>query len=135
MDSPRIVLANGCFDNLHPGHLRHLQAAKAMGDILIVSITRDEHVNKGPGRPLFPLAERMAMVAALRCVDAVMPSDSAIDALSRCSPTIFVKGSEYRGSSSMIETEAHCHWRGIEVRFTDEPTYSSTKIINELRRS
>ena len=65
----RIVQAHGCFDLLHLGHIRHLQAAKAAGDYLIVTVTPDEFVSKGPGRPVFPLEQRMEALRALACVD------------------------------------------------------------------
>src|SRR5262245_20549190 len=69
----RIVLANGCFDLLHVGHVRYLEAARREGDVLVVAVNTDESVrrNKGPGRPLVSEAERIEVLAALRCVDYV----------------------------------------------------------------
>src|SRR3990167_9824242 len=69
---PRIVLCHGCFDPLHIGHVLHLEAAKRFGEILIVAITDDDYVNKGPRRPVFHVEHRRAMLEALRCVDATM---------------------------------------------------------------
>src|SRR5437764_6360998 len=69
----KIILANGCFDLLHVGHVRYLAGAKALGDVLIVGINSDEHAHKlkGPGRPFLPQNERAELISALRCVDFV----------------------------------------------------------------
>ena len=125
------VLANGCFDYLHYGHLRHLQAASKLGDFLIVSVTNDEFVNKGPGRPMFPSYQRASMLRALRCVDEVILVDGLLEALERTKPDILVKGKEYEGKMEFVHTY-FCRMNDIKIVFTDEPVYSSTKIINEL---
>lgn len=125
----RIVLCNGCFDILHWGHLKHLEAADDLGDWLIVSVTRDEFVNKGSGRPVFPLEKRMDMLSALRCVDEVIPTDSAMDAIKRIRPGVYVKGAEYKGKlpeQSLVESIG-----GIVV-FTETPVYSSTALVPML---
>src|SRR3990167_11073056 len=67
----KIVLCHGVFDLVHPGHIRHFQAAKALGDVLVVTVTADEYVNKGPGRPVFIQGLRAESIAALGCVDYV----------------------------------------------------------------
>jgi len=67
-----IVLCHGVWDVMHPGHLYHLQAAKEWGDVLVVSVTADEYVAKGPGRPIFPQTKRMEQLAALEVVDYVV---------------------------------------------------------------
>jgi cytidyltransferase-like protein len=64
-----IVLCHGCFDLMHPGHIKHFQAAKEMGDVLIVTVTADIYVDKGPGRPVFNQDLRVSSIAALECVD------------------------------------------------------------------
>ena len=89
-----VVLANGVFDMLHVGHLWHLQAAKAMGDILWVSVTDDLHVMKGPGRPIYPQEHRIALLKGLRCVDKVIAVSGLIEALDFVKPSILVKGTD-----------------------------------------
>src|SRR5690242_20861419 len=78
-----VVHCHGCFDIVHPGHIQHLQFAKSLGDILVVSVSSDSHVNKGPDRPLIPDDLRAASLAALECVDVVYinPSPTAVELL------------------------------------------------------
>ena len=87
----RLVLANGCFDLLHVGHVRYLQAARALGDALVVGLNSDASVRrlKGPGRPVMPAAERAELVAAVSGVDAVVvfEEDSADALIARLRPT------------------------------------------------
>ena len=95
----KIVTTNGCFDILHTGHLRYLQAAKQLGDILIVAINSDESVRaiKGDKRPLIPEDERAEMLAALECVDyvTIFPEHDPIKLLKELHPDIHVKGGDY----------------------------------------
>src|SRR5215510_14131646 len=88
----RVVLANGCFDLLHVGHVRYLSAARALGDALIVGVNSDASVArlKGPGRPLMPAAERAEVVGALRAVDAVVlfDEDNVEDLIARLRPDV-----------------------------------------------
>ena len=121
-----IVLANGCFDPLHYGHLQYLKAAKALGGWLIVSVTADHKVNKGPGRPIFGEQQRAEMVRSLRCVDSVVIVEHAVEAIQLLKPDIYVKGAEYEGrlpEKSLVESY------GGRVVFTKTPIYSSTKLI------
>jgi len=94
-----IVLTNGVFDLLHAGHVRYLQEARAQGDLLVVGMNGDDSVRrrKGPSRPLVPLEDRMAVVAALACVDLVVPfhEDIASDLVARLRPDVYVKGGDY----------------------------------------
>lgn len=134
----RIVLCHGTFDLLHTGHIRYLQRAKMEGDVLLVTITADEYVNKGPGRPIFTDQMRVENIAALECVDfvAVNYSVSAVDALHKIKPNVYVKGSEYRSHGDdvtgniVLEQEAVVE-HGGKVFFTDEITFSSTSLLNE----
>jgi rfaE bifunctional protein nucleotidyltransferase chain/domain len=132
-----VVQAHGTFDLLHLGHVRHLEAARALGDVLVVTITADRHVNKGPGRPVFTEALRAEMLAALHFVSYVAIADApdAIDALEAIKPQIYAKGNDYQNPDGDITgkitlerntVEAH----GGAVRFTDEITFSSTALIN-----
>jgi cytidyltransferase-like protein len=124
-----VVLANGCFDPLHYGHLLHLEAAKKLGDTLIVSVTRDPYVNKGEGRPVFNDVQRAHMLRALRCVDGVFVCASALEALLTCGPDIFVKGKEYKEQIEKADLE-YCKKAGIRIEFTDTPKWSSTALLH-----
>lgn len=127
-----IVLANGVFDVLHLGHVRHLREAASMGDRLIVSLTTDEFVNKGPGRPLYPWGARAEVLMALRCVDRVVPTDSAINAILAVRPHVFVKGIDYAGRDKWTEEiEVVCREVGAELRFTSSLKQSVTEIIKK----
>ena len=130
----RIVLANGCFDLLHYGHLQHLQAARRFGDVLVVSITKDAYVNKGPGRPVFADWQRRAMVSALSCVDRTILVADAMEALEVIQPQVFVKGSDYVGKIEP-EHEAYCKAHNIEIVFTNAPHFSSTKLLHYYDQS
>src|SRR5271155_213542 len=93
-----VVLAHGSFDLLHIGHVRHLQAARSHGDVLVVTITADAFINKGPGRPVFPEGLRSEMLAALEFVDyvGVVPGPDALPAIKAIRPSFYVKGQDYR---------------------------------------
>src|SRR5258705_13061734 len=93
----KIVLAHGVFDILHVGHKRHLDIGKRHADLLIVTLTTDKFVNKGPDRPVFAEKLRAEMVAALECVDyvAISPNPGAEDVLEIVKPSYYLKGSEY----------------------------------------
>lgn len=129
-----MVLVNGCWDVLHYGHIIHLQEARKLGDRLIVSVTRDEFVNKGEGRPVFNLEQRSACLKALRCVDEVYPCVDALDALMSCAPDIFVKGKDYRGKLEK-DHEDYCRQSKIKIAFTDTPKFSSTHLLHYYARS
>jgi rfaE bifunctional protein nucleotidyltransferase chain/domain len=92
-----MVLCHGVFDVIHPGHIRHLRSAKAEGDLLIVAITADKFVDKGPGRPAFNEHLRMEALAALSWVDfvAIHRAASAVDLIHALKPDVYVKGSDY----------------------------------------
>ena len=95
----RVVLANGCFDLLHVGHVRYLEAARRLGDLLIVGVNGDASVRrlKGPGRPVMPEGERAELLGALRAVDAVVvfDDDTAARLVSRLRPDVHAKGTDY----------------------------------------
>ena len=99
-DGDVVVTTNGCFDVLHLGHLRYLQAARQLGDLLVVAVNSDSSVRqlKGENRPLVPEAERAEMLAGLECVDYVVifPELTPIDLLSELKPSIHVKGGDYK---------------------------------------
>lgn len=132
-----IVQCHGVFDLLHPGHIRHFEAAKKEGDALVVTLTRDEHVNKGPGRPVFNQRLRAESVAALHAVDfvAINRWPSAVEAIALLKPNVYVKGDEYaeseRDVTGMINhEEAAVRAAGGRIHFTNEITFSSTELLN-----
>ena len=126
------VLANGCWDLLHYGHLIHLEAARKMGDELWVSVTDDLHVNKGPGRPIYPQEQRLALIKALRCVDRAFTNSTLIEALEFAKPHILVKGIDYRQGLHEVH-EKYCRQAGIEIRYTSTPKMSATDLIRESK--
>jgi rfaE bifunctional protein nucleotidyltransferase chain/domain len=94
-----VVWTNGCFDLLHLGHVRSLQAARALGDVLIVGVNSDDSVRrlKGPGRPILPAAERAELVASLACVDhaVVFDEDTPDECIRLLRPAVHCKGADY----------------------------------------
>lgn len=127
----RTVLVSGCFDILHVGHILHLQAARAMGDRLVVALTGDAWVGKGPGRPVFSQEKRKTMLLALRCVDDVIVSEEAVpeSVIRAVRPTVYAKGSEYR---SRLPEQQLVESLGGRVEFTDTEVYSSTRLLGWL---
>jgi rfaE bifunctional protein nucleotidyltransferase chain/domain len=132
-----VVQAHGVFDLLHLGHVRHLEAARAMGDMLVVTVTADRYVNKGPGRPAFSEMQRAEVLAALDCVNwvAISGHPTAVGAIRAIRPDVFVKGSESRGAEGIVGVLAEDERKAVEsyggkVAFTDEVVMSSTSIIN-----
>jgi rfaE bifunctional protein nucleotidyltransferase chain/domain len=133
----RVVLAHGVFDLLHMGHVRHLEAARANGDMLFVTLTCDRHVNKGPGRPVFGELMRAEMVAALECVEGVCVSNwtTAEGVIRFIRPDAFIKGSDYADEDQDITGGIRREREIVEsfggkVVYTDEITYSSSSLIN-----
>jgi len=126
-----VVLATGCFDILHIGHVYYLQAARALGDRLIVGVTGDAYVNKGPHRPVFSEERRALMLRELRCVDEVRIYQELVPMflIRSVRPQIYVKGQEYVGR---LPEQALVESLGGRVVFTDTPVYSSTKILERV---
>jgi len=132
-----VVHAHGTFDLLHLGHVRHLEAARKLGDVLIVTVTADRFVNKGLGRPVFAAELRAEMLANLEYVDwvAINEADDAVSAIDHIQPSIYVKGQDYQNPRGDIagritlEREA-VELHGGRIHFTDEVTFSSTELIN-----
>lgn len=134
----RIVLCHGTFDLMHAGHIRYLQRAKEEGDLLFVTVTADEYVNKGPGRPVFNELLRAENLAALACVDlvAINHAVSAVEALNQIRPNIYAKGSEYRShgddvTGNIVLEQEMVERHGGHVFYTDEITFSSSNLLNE----
>ncbi len=132
----RIVFTNGCFDVLHRGHVGYLNQAKRLGDVLVVAVNSDNSVRrlKGEGRPVNPEADRVAVLAALSCVDHVVlfDADSPVALLEAVRPDVYVKGGDYR--PDLIPEAALVRRLGGEVRVLDYLYDRSTsKIIERIR--
>lgn len=134
-EGKKIVHCHGCFDLMHPGHIKYFQAAKAMGDILVVTVTPDAYVDKGPGRPVFNEQLRCESIAALECVDFVSINKwpTAEETLRLLRPDIYVKGQEFENledKTGKIQKEyAVIREIGAEIRFTHEIVFSSTELL------
>src|SRR5882762_3977186 len=135
----KIVLAHGVFDILHVGHKRHLDIGKRHGDILIVTLTTDKFVNKGPDRPVFAEKLRAEMVAGLECVDyvAISPNPGAEYVIETVRPDFYLKGSEYSAEeddvTGRIKTERLTVEKfGGEVLYTEDITFSSSNLSNRV---
>ena len=133
-----VVLAHGTFDLLHIGHVRHLQAARSHGEVLIATITADAFINKGPGRPVFPEGLRSEMLASLEIVDyvGIVAGPDALPAIEAIHPDVYVKGQDYRNpegdiTGRILAERAAVEGYGGRVVFTEEITYSSTELINQ----
>lgn len=136
-DGKRVVLCHGTFDLMHTGHIRYLQRAKQEGDILLVTVTADAFVNKGPGRPVFNEYLRAENLAALACVDfvAINYAISAVETLHDIQPNIYAKGSDYRSHSEDVTgnialEQAAVEAHGGHIFYTDEITFSSSSLLN-----
>jgi len=134
----RVALAHGVFDLLHLGHVRHLEEARGLGDLLIVTVTADAYVNKGPGRPVFSDRLRAQMVAALEHVDvvAVNNAPNAVNVLRVVRPDVYVKGSDYADAAEdvtggIVEEREAVEAHGGCVVFTNDITFSSSSLINK----
>jgi rfaE bifunctional protein nucleotidyltransferase chain/domain len=134
----KLVLTNGCFDLLHLGHVRYLQAARALGDALAVAINGDQSVRalKGEGRPLNPEADRAEIVAALECVDhvVVFPEMRATRLLETVRPSIYVKGGDYTPETLDSAERAALENIGAEVRILPfEKGQSTSALIERMK--
>jgi rfaE bifunctional protein nucleotidyltransferase chain/domain len=133
----RVVQAHGTFDLLHVGHVRHMQAARELGDVLVVTVTADCFVNKGPGRPAFAENLRAEMLASLQYVDfvAINPEPDAVGAIKAIRPDVYVKGQDYQRAEDDITGKIVAERQAVEahggrIHFTHEVMFSSTELIN-----
>lgn len=133
----KVVLCHGCFDLMHPGHIKYFQSAKKMGDILVVTVTPDIYVDKGKDRPVFNEGLRSESIAALECVNfvAVNKWPTAEETLRLLRPDIYVKGQEFENledKTGKIQKECEVLKEiGAEMRFTHEIVFSSTQLLNK----
>src|SRR5215831_12090892 len=133
-----VVQCHGVFDLLHIGHIRHFQAAKKSGQILVVTVTPDRYVNKGPHRPVFTETLRAEAIASLDCVDyvAINKWPTAVEALHLLKPDFYAKGSDYRNAESdhtggITRERLAVEAGGGQLAFTDEITFSSSTLLNQ----
>lgn len=131
-----IGLCHGCFDIVHFGHLIHFNEAAKKVDILIVSVTPDQYVNKGPSRPIFKEQQRIFFLSNLRAVDYVYLNNTpnALHPLSFIFPDIYFKGADYRENKSegYAQEESFCSIKGIRLIHTSGDSFSSTETLRLL---
>lgn len=136
-EGKKIVLCHGCFDLMHPGHIKYFQASKKMGDILVVTVTPDIYIDKGHDRPVFNENLRAESIAALECVDYVSINKwpTAEETLKLLRPDIYVKGQEFENlddKTGKIQKEYEVLREvGGEMRFTHEIVFSSTQLLDK----
>jgi len=149
-EGKKIVHCHGCFDMLHYGHIKHFEAAKSLGDVLIATVTPDRFVNKGPGRPFFNEDIRMQALAALESIDYVALNkwETAVETILSLRPDLYVKGKEVIENadvdaievanskvSNLKAEEGAVLSVGGKLHLTDEITFSSTRFINQITDS
>jgi rfaE bifunctional protein nucleotidyltransferase chain/domain len=131
----RIVLANGCFDLLHAGHVRYLEGAKMLGDLLIVGINSDEQTRrlKGAGRPLVPADQRAEIISSLEVVDFVniFPEPTVTELLLALRPDIHAKGTDYT-EDSVPERNVVRSFGGRVAIVGDPKDHSSSEIVEKI---
>jgi rfaE bifunctional protein nucleotidyltransferase chain/domain len=133
----RVVFTNGCFDLLHPGHIHSFEAARALGDVLVIGLNSDESVRtlKGEGRPVIPAEERAEILANLECVDAVVVFDELTpqQVIAALLPDVLVKGGDWPGNQIVGREEVEA--AGGKVVLVDVvPGYSTTEILKKIRQ-
>lgn len=133
----KVVLCHGVFDLVHLGHIEHFKSAKSYGDYLIVSLTLDKFIKKGPGRPFFTEQQRMEYLKQIKIVDQVILSktESSIDIINIIKPDFYVKGPDYKENykdktKKIILEKKAVEKNGGKIRFTNDITFSSSNILN-----
>jgi D-beta-D-heptose 7-phosphate kinase/D-beta-D-heptose 1-phosphate adenosyltransferase len=135
-DGGRVIFTNGCFDLLHPGHVRYLAAARALGDVLVVGLNSDASVRrlKGPPRPILHTGERAEVLAALTAVDHVIvfEEDTPRALITALRPDVLVKGADWAADDIVGAQEVRAGG-GRVVRIDLVPGVSTTELIGRLR--
>jgi len=134
----KLVMTNGCFDLLHVGHTRYLQAARNLGDALLVALNSDESVRelKGPDRPLVPEAERAEVLAALSCVDhiAIFPEKRVTNLIRVLSPDVYAKGGDYTVETLDAEEREALEAVGAEIMILPLiPGRSTSSLLEKMQ--
>ena len=134
----KVVQCHGVFDLVHLGHIRHFNLAKKEGDVLVVTVTKDKYVKRGPGRPIFKEHLRAETLASLAITDyvCIIDSPTAIECIKILKPDVYAKGLDYKEKQKDItgkiyEEEEAVKSIGGRLLFTDDITFSSTKLIND----
>jgi D-glycero-beta-D-manno-heptose 1-phosphate adenylyltransferase len=132
----KVVFTNGCFDLLHPGHIRSLEAARSLGDVLVVGLNRDASIRqmKGDARPVIAESERAELLAALEAVDFVVLFGEATprEIISLLLPDVLVKGTDW-GSGEIVGREEVERAGGRVISVPLEPGYSTTSLLQKIR--
>ena len=132
----RVVFTNGCFDLLHPGHIRSLEQARALGDVLVLGLNSDNSVRqlKGEGRPILPEGERAEILAAFECVDAVIIFDDLTprEVIAQLLPDVLVKGGDWAGDKIVGREEVEAAG-GQVISVPVVSGYSTTEILRKIR--
>ncbi|HLB41765.1 MAG TPA: PfkB family carbohydrate kinase [Gammaproteobacteria bacterium] len=141
-DGKKVAQCHGVFDLLHIGHIKHLQYARTFCDILVVTITADCYVDKGPGRPYFTEYLRAEALAALSSVDYVIINhySTAVEAIKAIRPDYYVKGIEYQASENditgkILDEDEAVKSVGGQLKFTDDVVFSSSSLLNRFYSS
>jgi rfaE bifunctional protein nucleotidyltransferase chain/domain len=134
----KIILCHGVFDLVHYGHILHFKSAKQLGDVLIVSITKDKYIKKGIGRPLFKEIQRLKYLSEIELIDYIYicETESAADSIKMIKPNFYVKGPDYKKNSLDDTKKIYLEKKLVErfkgkIVYTDDEKFSSTAIINE----
>lgn len=132
----RVVFTNGCFDLLHPGHVRYLEAARALGDVLVVGLNDDASVRrlKGPGRPILRLPERAEVLAGLAAVDHLVPftEDTPLRLIELLAPDVLVKGADW-AAGQIVGADVVLARGGRVERIDVVPGVSTSELIRRIR--
>ena len=136
--SKRIVLCHGVFDVLHIGHINYFKEAKKFGDILVVSITDDKFVNKGPGRPAFSISNRVRFLKEINCIDFIFVSKfkTSENVILNLKPNYYCKGGDYPYKKVNIDKNLEREIKALKkikgkFKTIKKPMFSSSKIIND----
>ena len=134
----RVVHCHGVFDLLHLGHIKHFDEARSFGDILIVTVTPDNFVKKGPNRPVFTTSMRLEALAALEVVDYVAANNwpEAVKTIEALQPTVYCKGQDYKNHSEDVTGKINDEQKAVEsvggeICYTEDITFSSSSLLNE----
>ena len=134
----KIVLCHGVFDLIHIGHIKHFNSAKKLGDILIVSLTPDRYVNKGPGRPIFNEKLRSEFLKNISIIDHIVINNlsTSVNIINLLKPNIYCKGSDYKNHKNDVTGEIRNEFKALKkyggkIKYTNDITSSSSKLINQ----
>ncbi len=134
----KIILCHGAFDLVHLGHVKHFESAKNKGDILIVSITADKFIHKGPGRPKFNENQRMEYLSKLEMIDFIVLSNeiTAISVIKKIRPNIYCKGPDYKNDNDDVTGNIKKERLAVKsingkIEYTDDQTFSSSNLLNK----